>query len=224
MKTITRFAKPFSSLLLPLFFAAVNILPAIGRSALSPEATSWQKISTPHFDIVYDAKHKELAEGYAVRAEKAYELLIPIFREAPAKTTILINDSTDLANGYATRIPYPFIMVYPVLPGPLETISEYGDWALELIIHEYTHILSFEPAHAAYDYLRPVFGTVIAPNMLMPRWWLEGVAVEMETRLSEHGRLRSYYQDAALRAIVLDGKLDAHRVDQINEVGIPSWP
>lgn len=210
----------FDSCLFTMLFFLISFC-----SATESQATVWNEIHTPHFRLVFDAKHKEIAEIYAVRAERAYEILLPIFKEAPATTVIHITDSTDLANGSATRVPFPLINVYPVLPGPLETIGEYGDWAQELLIHEYTHILSFEPAHGpVYETLRPVFGTVIAPNMLMPRWWLEGVAVETETRFSNSGRLRSYYQEAALRAMVIENKLDSHSIDQMNETGIPSWP
>src|SRR6185312_11022489 len=116
------------------------------------------------------------------------------------------------------------IMVYPVLPPTLTTISDYGDWARELTMHESTHILSFEPRRGLVKGLYYTFGSLITPNILLPRWYLEGIAVEMETRFSRHGRLRSPYQDGSVRAYVNDDRLSEIQLGEINEVGIETWP
>jgi hypothetical protein len=189
-----------------------------------PAAWNFKKITTPHFDVIFDARQQELGQRYAEQAEKAFAFLSPVFSVVPEKTLIIINDKTDATNGYATRIPYPHIMIYPVLPGPHESLSESGDWSLELIAHEYTHILTFEPANGIFKTLRGVFGTVSAPNLLLPNWWKEGLAVQMESSLAVGGgRLKSIYQDATLRAMVANDSLKNFTVDQVNEA-IPIWP
>ncbi len=184
----------------------------------------WKVLKLPHFDLVYDAKHQELAELYAHRLEDNIRVLSLYFLEFPDRITVVLNDSTDLTNGYATPIPYDHIVIFPVLPGPMEAIGEYGDWARELTMHEYTHILSFEPRRGVVRILRSILGSIITPNLLLPRWWLEGVAVEMETRTSLHGRLRSVFQDATLRAYSLGDRLDKLSLAEINEVSIHTWP
>jgi hypothetical protein len=114
-------------------------------------------------------------------------------------------------------------MAYSVVAGDHDSLSESGDWASILITHELTHILQFEPATGVYSWLRPLFGTVIAPNMLMPSWWKEGMAVEVETQFSDTGRTRSVYQDAVLRSFVLEKKMSHYDLPQANET-LPSWP
>ncbi len=178
----------------------------------------------PHFDLVYDANHQELANLYADRLEDNLQFLSKYFEIFPERTVVVLNDRTDLTNGYATAIPYRTIMIYPVLPGPQETISDYGDWARELLMHEYTHILSFEPRRGLIKGLYSTFGNIITPNLLLPRWWLEGIAVDLETRTSEKGRLRSPYQDGAIRAYVKEQKLRLIDLAEINETSIHTWP
>ena len=207
------------SLFLGLCFFVLNLrAQRIGFSS-----DQWKTLKTEHFDIVFIAEQHDLGLYYAQVAEKAYQNLQTIFTAKPERTVLVINDSTDSSNGFATRLPYPTIMAFPVQINDHESLSEAGEWARELITHEMTHILQFEPALGFYKYLRPIFGSIVAPNLLLPVWWKEGMAVEMETQFSPRGRLRSNYQDATLRAMVLDKKLFTYSLAAANEV-LPSWP
>ncbi|MEO0337420.1 MAG: hypothetical protein AAF202_13575, partial [Pseudomonadota bacterium] len=137
---------------------------------------------------------------------------------------VILMDNTDSANGYANFIPYPHIVVFPVLPTELSSIGYYGNWAYELMAHEYTHISSFLPSHSFYTPLRWIFGTVVRPNAILPRWFLEGVAVQVESRYSPYGRLSAPGTSAVLRALVREDMLNTHTLDKINESSIPSFP
>lgn len=206
-----------------ILLAIFTLFPLASRGAVNPNI-DWETISTPHFEIVYDARHYSTARRYALRMEFNYKLLSSYFTEQPEKTILVLNDSSDLANGYATNFPYMHIVAFPVLPAEHESISDYADWAQELTLHEYTHILNFEPAHGFMKGLRNVMGSVISPTMLLPRWWHEGLAVEMETRFSSHGRLRSNYQDATLRALAKEDLLSRYSIADINESSLDTWP
>lgn len=184
---------------------------------------AWRIIRTQHFDIVVNSQQLDLGRYYARAAETAYSELSTVFDRMTERVVIVINDTTDVSNGYATRIPYPHIMAYSVQTGDHDWLAENGDWPQLLITHELTHISQFEPATGFYSFLRPIFGQIVAPNMLMPTWWKEGMAVEMETQFSTTGRSRSIFQDAALRAIVIENKLKKYDLPQANEV-LPSWP
>lgn len=191
------------------------------RVGLSSE--NWKIITTKHFDVVFSAAQQDLGLYYAQAAEKAYANLSTVFTNSTDHMVLVVNDTTDISNGYATRIPYPLVMAYAVQIGSHESLSEAGEWPRELLTHEITHILQFEPALGFYKLLKPLFGTIVAPNMLLPLWWKEGMAVEMETQFSPQGRARSKYQDATLRAMVLDRKIFTYTLAQANEV-LPSWP
>lgn len=184
----------------------------------------WKVIETDHFNIIYDQKLHQTARLFAWQAERAHFLLQPIFKEYPSKTHVLITDTSDLANGFASFLPMPMITVFPVMPDDLESISHYDNWAAELMIHEYTHILSFEPSNGFYTPFRYLFGSLVHPTGLLPSWWLEGLAVEMETRMTRRGRLRSPQYGASLRNMVLHQTLDQETIDRINAGDIPTWP
>jgi hypothetical protein len=184
---------------------------------------NWKIIRTEHFDVIVSAKQQDLGLYYAHAAERAYQDLSAVFNNRTKKIVLIVNDTTDQPNGFATRIPYPHIMAYTVPVSEHDSLSEAGDWARELITHELTHIFQFEPATGFYTWLRPIFGTIIAPNMLTPLWWKEGMAVEMETQFSPRGRLRSTYQDATVRSLVLDKKIFQYSIAEANEI-LPSWP
>jgi Tol biopolymer transport system component len=184
----------------------------------------WRSLQTPHFEVIYDRNQKELADTYAVAAEQAYQILSARFSELPNKTYLVLTDITDQANGGATFIPYPIINVYPVLPDSVTSLDYYGNWPLEMMVHEYTHILTFQPRHGFYTPLKYVFGSVIHPNGILPRWYLEGLAVESESRFTDFGRLKSPHTSAELRAISQDGKLQGETIDRINETIIPTYP
>jgi hypothetical protein len=206
-------------------FALFLLFSGVARSgSLVDPDIQWKVIRLAHFDLIYDAKHQKLAEAYAQHLEEIVQILSGSFSAIPEKTLLVLNDRTDLTNGYATAIPEGTIVAFPVLPGPLESIYEHGNWARELIMHEYTHILSFEPQRGVIRVLRGIFGSIITPTLFLPRWWLEGVAVEMETRQSHFGRLRSTNQDAALRSYAVDKTLSRITLAEINESAIPTWP
>ena len=184
----------------------------------------WQQIETPHFIVIFDSRQRLLGELYAHFAEQAFTAISPTFGIWPNKTAILIDDSTDNANGSAQGVPYPLINAYPVLPESLDSISDYGNWGLELLTHEYTHILNFEPVTGVMRPLSWIFGSLIKPNGLLPRWYAEGLAVEMETRFSSFGRLRSANYLSIIRAMVEEKTLRYEDIARINEVSIPDWP
>jgi hypothetical protein len=116
-----------NSLLMVLVFFTFPLTPMYGVALEIPTHWKYKTISTPHFEIIYNAEQQELGELYAKKIEEVHALLVPIFKASPQKTLIIINDKTDATNGYATRIPYPHIMAYPVLPGPQESLSESED-------------------------------------------------------------------------------------------------
>ncbi len=208
-----------------LFFAYLIgslILINSTQATASPDPrATWETIETPHFIIHFDSRHYFLATSYARFAEQAYSSTTEILKEAPEKTVVVIDDSTDLANGSATGLPYSMIQAFPVLPTPLDSISDYGNWGLELMTHEYTHILTFEPAHGFARPLRYIFGNILRPNMVLPRWYLEGLAVHVESRFSSHGRLRSRNAMAIPRAMAEGGRLNTEDISRLNEISIP---
>lgn len=207
-----------SAVLMGLFFSASG-----AHSQVDPNI-DWKQARLGSFQLVYDAQHQEIAEIYAARLLKLERELHSQWPVLPKKTLVVLNDRTDLTNGYATFLPYPLMMLYPVLPTTQDSIGEFDDWAWELLVHEYTHILSFEQRRGIPWGLSWIFGSILTPNALLPRWLLEGAAVENETHFSRAGRLRSALQAGTLRSLEIEGVLTKFRYNEINETAIPTFP
>jgi hypothetical protein len=195
------------------------------HAALFPYKGEWRSLRTKNFEVIYASGQEKLAEVYGASAERAFQVLETVFVETPpTPIPVVISDVVDQPNGTATFLPYPMITVFPVLPATLDTVAHYENWAYEMMMHELTHIFSFTPAHGVFAPLKYVFGTVLRPAAITPRWYLEGLAVEMESRFTSQGRLRSPGTAAALRALVADNALAGETIDRINENDIPTWP
>lgn len=207
-----------------LFIFKMSLLFGFKVSAQEfPADWEFVTLRTAHFEVIVNAKQQELGKLYARKLEKAYSLVTPLFSDIPLRTTVVLADKTDLTNGYATRLPYPHIFIYPVLPGAQDSLGEHGDWILELVAHEYVHILTFDAVSGGAETLQSIFGTILSPNLLLPTWWKEGLAVHVESTVSQGGRLRSVYQDSMVRTFVKDGLLEKYDMAQINE-NLPDWP
>ncbi len=209
--------------ILKLFLFSSALLICVQTLALDPRV-KLNKISSENFDIIYDAKSYELAKIYLEEAERSHQILVDVFGISPKKTTVVLDDTYDVSNGSAIGVPRPNVNVYVSQPTPLASIDHYSSWPRDVFLHEYAHILNMEPARGVAKPLRFIFGSVIRPNMFLPRWYLEGLAVEMESRFNEFGRLKSTDYDAMIRSLYLDSKWGKDNLSAINEVSTPDWP
>lgn len=208
-----------------IFVLLVSFSTPIFAQRIGDSREKWQMLTTPHFEIFYSAEHHDLGLYYARIAELSYAEIMTIFTVAPEeKIVVILNDSTDAPNGFTTLLPYPYIMIYPVQAGRDDALAESAEWAKELFIHELAHIFQLYPAEDYFKYPRKyLFGNIFAPNLLLPLWWKEGMAVEIESRFTHQGRTRSYFQDAGIRALVLEKKLFNYTLAEANEM-LPTWP
>ncbi|MES2802877.1 MAG: hypothetical protein V4654_10320 [Bdellovibrionota bacterium] len=214
----------FISRLYLIFVLLVSLSTPIFAQRIGDSREKWQMLTTPHFEIFYSAEHHDLGLYYSRIAELSYAEIMTIFTVAPKeKIVVILNDSTDAPNGFATLLPYPYMMIYPVQAGRDDALSESAEWAKELFVHELAHIFQLYPAEDYYKFAKPFFGSIIAPNLLLPLWWKEGMAVEIESRFTHQGRTRSYFQDAGIRALVLEKKLFSYTLAEANEM-LPTWP
>ena len=181
----------------------------------------WQKFTTPHFEILFDEQHKDIALEYAIEAEVVHEILSPYFSERPAQTILKIDSRTDEENAAAMVAPRYFMWVTPKWPS--QPRIYYDSWKYTVLIHEYTHVLQMAPG-GAWRPFRSLFGNVFHPNQFLPRWYIEGMGIEMESRFSNYGRLNSPFFYAKIRAMVDEGTWGSEDISQINERNIPRWP
>lgn len=152
--------------------------------------------------------------------------------EPTAKTTILLKDFSDYGNAGATSVPMNSVIV-DIAPIPLtfETTAP-AERMYTLMNHEMVHVATTDqPAAADVRYRKWFGGKVLpvaehpetifyqyltAPRKSSPRWYLEGIAVFMETWMAGGlGRAQGPYDEMMFRSMVRDG---AHFYDPLGLV------
>jgi Tol biopolymer transport system component len=199
------------------------LLPAGAiAQAVSDPALDWHTLETPRFAVHYHEPLEPLARRVVVVAERAFERLGPLLRYVPdAQTHFVLTDDTDFANGSASALPFNTIRLFATAPEDLSPLSDYDDWLTELIFHESTHILHLDQVRGIPALVNAILGKTWVPNAVAPRWFLEGLAVYLETELTSAGRLRSSVWDMYLRMDALEDRL--LRLDQISN-DVDRWP
>ena len=182
-----------------------------------PRAT-WYTLQTPHFEIHFYPTEQKFAERAAHIAERAYRLITRYLNWRPSgRVHITLNDDTDDANGLATSIPYKYIFAFGAPPGSLDELNDFDDYVKLLITHEFTHVVHLDTMLSPCALLvNTILGRTFAPNLSEPTWFIEGMAVLMESRQTTAGRLRSSFFDMHLRVPYLEGRL--FTIDQISAV------
>lgn len=194
-------------------------------------------IETEHFYLHYHQGLDKIASLASLISEEAHRELTSVFKWKPLeKTHIVLIDSSDFINAFATVLPQNMIYIQVVPPSEETPIGEYDDWLKMVIIHEYSHMLAMDPVRGYSKVMRDIFGRPIpgsdllsvlmffftsSPNIFLPSWWHEGIATWSETEHTKGGRGRSALYDMIFRMAVEEGNIPS--IDQING-NIPNWP
>ncbi len=190
----------------------------LGLQAQVDPNIEWKEIETETAYWIFDAKHQEVAEYYIMQFQRAKEQVLELFKEPSRKPTIVLIDNTDVANGSARVSPHPVIVLFTVQPHNYSSIGEFNDYVHELLVHEYTHVLNMEPVHGWISPFYWIFGSIAHPNMILPRWYTEGLAVYTESKVSKTGgRLNSQYLEGLARALTIEKKWQDYPLSDLND-------
>ena len=194
--------------------AALVVAAAAPAHAGDPTRV-YRTVETEHFVIYYWAPMDDVAHRVGVVAERAHRTLAPALDHLPdAKTLIFIADDTDSANGFAGVLPRNAIQLYATGPTGFSELDDHEDWLYGLVAHEYTHILHIDTMSGLPVIYNHIFGRTWAPNQIMPRWLIEGIAVYEESKRSAGGRNRGTRFDQFIR-IARHANVDL-RLDEIS--------
>ena len=141
-------------------------------------------------------------------AERAHLRLTHYLNWLPSgRIDITINDHTDDANGFASSVPQNYLFAYGAPPASLDELNDFDDFFNLLITHELTHVVHLDTILGPARYINILRGKLYAPNLSQPTWFVEGLAVLMESRQTSGGRVRSSFFDMELRVPFLEGKM-----------------
>lgn len=202
-------------------FIVFSATPSRAASLFDP-AFRFRVLATDHFRIYFHQGEDAQAARLAAIAEQTWTALQqPMAITPPRLTHVVLADQTELANGYTTPVPYDTIVIYATWPRGEEFYTD--DWLRLAFTHEFTHVLHLDRSESWAGIVRKVFGrTPLAfPNLLLPTWQIEGIAVYEESAVTGEGRLHA----GDFRAIV-DEAAREHRLDPVDRVngGLTDWP
>jgi len=168
----------------------------------------WRTLKTEHFLVHFAEQDRTHARTVAAVAERVYLRTTALLDWRPRQRThIVVMDSADFANGFASPVPFNFSGIFLSPPDEGELLQN-REW-LELVLsHEFFHIVHLDKASGAPLHLRSVLGRLLPffPNVLQPTWVIEGLAVYHESDAPRgYGRLGNSYFDGMMRAEVARG-------------------
>jgi hypothetical protein len=182
----------------------------------------WRTLESEHFRVHYHQGLREAAQRVANVGEAVFNRLGDYMGRRPVQVTeVVLTDITDDANGLASSIPYNRMILYVTAPEDLSTLSDFDDWLQTLVTHEFTHVAHADNIGGLPAIINAVFGKIYPPNLVQPRWLLEGIATYYESRLTSGGRLHSTVWDMYLRADALENNFVT--IDQLS-TGPNRWP
>lgn len=209
--------------MLACWLALLCAWPATAASLLDPRL-NFRTLTTAHFIIYFHQGEDTMAARLAAIAEDTWPKVgRALGVEAPRRTHVILADQSELANGWATPLPYNTIFVTAAAPAGSEFIGRNYDWMQLVFVHEFTHIVHLDRSERWARVFRGLFGrTPIAfPNLFLPHWMTEGLAQYQESAITGDGRLHA----GDFRAIEREaGRVrGALPIDRANG-GLIDWP
>lgn len=162
----------------------------------------WYQFKTEHYRFIYPDGIDSLARAYAVRAEHYYPYIGKSLDHNHSPMPVILHNETSFSNGVFVWAPKRLeIFTNPDPNGYSQ------DWLTQLALHESRHAVQIDKLDQGFTRVLSVLGgeqMVGAMAVFLPLWYLEGDAVDSETRLSTSGRGRLPAFEMELKAQLLE--------------------
>jgi hypothetical protein len=184
----------------------------------------WRTLDTAHFSLHFAAPYRAQAQAAAEVAESVYPRVTGWLHWKPeSRTHVLLLDSADFSNGYATPLPFNTFAIFLSPPDSGELLQNRA-WLDLVITHEFTHVVHLDKARGAPLVMRRIFGRWLFifpvalpsafPNLLEPDWLIEGLAVYSESDWNKGwGRLGQSQFEGEMRAETARGLRSVYEVN-----------
>jgi len=195
--------------------AAVLLVWGLGAEAQFVDPSlRWRTLDTEHFSVHFAEHYRSQAQVVAQVAESVYPRITGWLKWKPeSRTQIVVLDSLDFSNGYASPFPFNFIGIILSPPDEGELLQN-REWLELVLTHEFTHVVHLDQARGPAGALRQIFGRYLVlplpftlffpsgfPNLLEPNWMIEGLAVYSESDWNRgYGRLGQSHFEGMMRA------------------------
>jgi hypothetical protein len=162
----------------------------------------WSRFSTPHYRLIFPVGVDSLARVFAARIEAVYPYLGEPLDHAHSRMPVVIHNESSFSNGLHVWAPKRLEIFTNPDPNAYNQ-----DWLTQLALHEGRHAVQIDKLNQGFTRgLYYVGGEQLVGAMaiFLPFWYLEGDAVDAETRLSTSGRGRQPSFEMGLKAQMLE--------------------
>jgi hypothetical protein len=179
------------------------------------------EVVAPRVHVIYD---DPVLAGYAQEvareAEAALDILVQYFGEPKDSIAITLNNNSDIFNAFGSPLPRPKVSARALFPN--DGVLGFGaeNELFLLILHELTHTTQLTYSEGSSGLSLGIVGEGTA--QVPPMWFLEGIAVWMESEYTEGGR-----RNDALTIGLLDTLVLSEDFPTLTEVSLSSfgaWP
>jgi len=162
----------------------------------------WFQFKTPNYKVIYPSGLDSLAGAFANRLEYFYPYNGASLDHRHSPMPVIIHNESSFSNG-----------VFVWAPKRLEIFTNpdpngyHQDWLSQLALHEGRHAFQIDKLNQGFTKGLSYVGgeqLVGAMAVFLPLWYLEGDAVDAETRLSNTGRGRQPSFEMGLKAQLLE--------------------
>jgi hypothetical protein len=184
-----------------IFFGIVS-LPAYSQfytQGDDPASLHWEQIHTNHFQVIFPEEFVDEASRLCSILEFYYPSNSSFLNHQPSRIPVVLHNQSVLSNGFVAWAPRRMELV--TTPPP-DNYPE--DYITQLALHEFRHVVQVDKLNQGFTKgLHYLIGQQAAGvTGLLPFWYLEGDAVDAETRLSHSGRGRLPSFEMEMKAIV----------------------
>lgn len=164
----------------------------------------WNQFSTPHYKLIYPRGLDSLTMAFADQLEYFYPHQAKVLDHQHGKMPVVVHHEASFSNG-----------VFVWAPRRLEVFTNPDpngypqDWMTQLALHEGRHAFQVSKLNQGVSKaLSFIAGeqAVGAITGFLPIWYLEGDAVDAETRFSYSGRGRLPSFEMRMKAILLENE------------------
>ena len=154
------------------------------RAAPGDPTRVYRTVETEHFVIYYWAPLDDVARRVARgRRARAPHAVAGARSRARRRRRSSSSPTTPTARTASPSVlPRNAIQLYATGPTGFSELDDHDDWLYGLVAHEYTHILHLDTMEGLPNIYNSIFGKTWAPNQIMPRWVIEGIAVYEESQ------------------------------------------
>lgn len=162
----------------------------------------WFQFNTPHYRVIYPVGVDSLAHSFVQLLEYYYPHLGKPLDHQPGNIPVIVHNESSFSNG-----------VFAWAPKRLEIFTNPDpngypqDWLAQLALHEARHSVQIDKLDQGVTHVFSWFlgeQAAGAAAVFLPFWYLEGDAVDAETRFSKTGRGRLPGFSMELKAHLLE--------------------